>query len=157
MHLSFFVTPTHSNTSLPLPIPIPPPPQSLSSLSSPLTPLPSISSSIPPSLQPFLQITKKAIQDTGLVDEDIANIVSATAEAVQNQAEAGRDASFKDRLKMAGKMYTTPLKAFAWYRANVWRVIKGLSTLWQNESRSADPIWIGCIWIGCGSVASTLQ
>ena len=35
---------------------------------------------------------------------------------------------------------------------------KALSTLGQNESRSdLDPNRIGCIRIGCGSVASTLQ
>lgn len=69
---------------------------------------PSISPSLffPPSIPPSLpQLSKKAVQESGLVDEDTADIVSGVADAVENQAEAGRDASVTDRLKMAGKRY----------------------------------------------------
>ena len=48
------------------------------------------------------QITKKAVNESGLVDEDTANVISSVADAAENQAEAGRDASITDRLKMAG-------------------------------------------------------
>ena len=37
------------------------------------------------------------------MDEDTANVISAVADGVENQAEAGRDASVTDRLKMASK------------------------------------------------------
>lgn len=49
-----------------------------------------------------MQITKKAVSESGLVDEDIVEIVGSVADAVENQAEAGRDATITDRLKMAG-------------------------------------------------------
>ncbi len=39
---------------------------------------------------------------TGLVDEDTANIIEGVADAVENQADADRDASLTDRLKVAG-------------------------------------------------------
>ena len=51
------------------------------------------------------QITKKFVRDSGLVDENTANIVEGVAGGVQNQAEASRDASVTDRLKMAGKVF----------------------------------------------------
>lgn len=38
------------------------------------------------------------------VDEDVVNAVEDVADAVDKQAEAGRDASFSDRLKMAGRV-----------------------------------------------------
>ena len=36
------------------------------------------------------------------VDEDVVKVVEGVADAVENQAEAGRDATMTDRLKMAG-------------------------------------------------------
>ena len=36
------------------------------------------------------------------VDEDVVNVVEGVADAVENQADAGRDATLADRLKMAG-------------------------------------------------------
>lgn len=51
-------------------------------------------------------IVKKFVKDSGLVDEDTANIVEGVADGVKNQAEADRDASVTDRLKMAGQFYT---------------------------------------------------
>ena len=36
------------------------------------------------------------------VDEDAVNIVEGVADAVENQANADRDATLSDRLKMAG-------------------------------------------------------
>lgn len=36
------------------------------------------------------------------VDEDVVNIVEGVADAVENQADASRDATIADRLKMAG-------------------------------------------------------
>ena len=48
------------------------------------------------------QVTKLVVKQSGLVDEETAEIVGGVADAVQNQAEAGRDASIADRLKMAG-------------------------------------------------------
>ena len=38
----------------------------------------------------------------GIVDEDTANVLEGVADAAQNQAEADRDATITDRLKMAG-------------------------------------------------------
>ena len=38
----------------------------------------------------------------GVVDEDTANVIEGVADAAQNQAEADRDATLADRLKMAG-------------------------------------------------------
>ena len=68
-----------------------------------LHPISSLHFSLPPSIPPSLpQLSKKAVQESGLVDEDTADIVSGVADAVENQAEAGRDASVTDRLKMAG-------------------------------------------------------
>ena len=40
--------------------------------------------------------------NVGVVDEDTANIIEGVADAAQNQAEADRDATIADRLKMAG-------------------------------------------------------
>ena len=48
------------------------------------------------------QVTKLVVKQSGVVDEETAEIVGGVADAVQNQAEAGRDASIADRLKMAG-------------------------------------------------------
>ena len=45
---------------------------------------------------------KKAVKESGVVDADTANTVCSVADAAENQAEAGRDASVTDRLKMAG-------------------------------------------------------
>ena len=71
-----------------------------------LHPTSSLHSSLPPSIPPSLpQLSKKAVQESGLVDEDTADIVSGVADAVENQAEAGRDASVTDRLKMASMRY----------------------------------------------------
>ena len=42
-------------------------------------------------------------QTVGIVDEDTANVIEGVADAAQNQAEADRDATIADRLKMAGK------------------------------------------------------
>ena len=73
-----------------------------------------ISSSLPPTVPsvlslsflcsppPLPQITKKVVKDSGLVDEETAGAIGSVADAVENQAEAGRDASVTDRLKMAG-------------------------------------------------------
>ena len=36
------------------------------------------------------------------VDENVANVVEGAADAVENQANADRDATLSDRLKMAG-------------------------------------------------------
>lgn len=49
------------------------------------------------------QTSKSALKDTGLVDDSTADLVGGAMDAVENQAEAGRDASVADRLKMAGK------------------------------------------------------
>lgn len=38
----------------------------------------------------------------GIVDENTADIIEGVADAAENQAEAGRDATIADRLKMAG-------------------------------------------------------
>lgn len=43
------------------------------------------------------------VKDSGVVDEDTANVISAVADAAENQVEAGRDASVTDRIKMASK------------------------------------------------------
>ena len=72
-----------------------------------------ISSSLPPTVPSVLslsllcspslpQISKKVVKDSGLVDEETAGAIGSVADAVENQAEAGRDASVTDRLKMAG-------------------------------------------------------
>ena len=36
------------------------------------------------------------------MDDDVAKVVEGTADAVEKQADASRDASVTDRLKMAG-------------------------------------------------------
>ena len=41
--------------------------------------------------------------DSG-IDENIVSIVEGVADAVENQADAGRDATLADRLKMAGRV-----------------------------------------------------
>ena len=51
------------------------------------------------------QVTKKFVKDSGLVDDKTANIVEGVADGVKNQAEADRDASVTDRLKMASMLY----------------------------------------------------
>lgn len=48
------------------------------------------------------ELAKKFVKDSGLVDEDTANIIEGVADGVEHQAEAGRDASLTDRAKMAG-------------------------------------------------------
>ena len=48
------------------------------------------------------QMTKLVVKESGLVDEETAEMVGGAADAVQNQAEAGGDATIADRLKMAG-------------------------------------------------------
>ncbi len=50
-----------------------------------------------------MQASKSALKDSGLVDDDTAQLVGGALDAVENQAEAGRDASMADRLKMAGR------------------------------------------------------
>ena len=49
------------------------------------------------------------MKDSGIVDEDTANIVESVADGVKDQAEADHNTSLKDRAKMAGEchnMYT---------------------------------------------------
>ena len=58
--------------------------------------------SLPPSS--FTQVVKKFVKESGVVDGDAANVIGAVADGVENQAEAGRDASVTDRLKMASKL-----------------------------------------------------
>ncbi|KAL5481861.1 hypothetical protein EMCRGX_G022121 [Ephydatia muelleri] len=48
------------------------------------------------------KITKIVAKNSGLVDDETADIISAVADAAENQAEAGRDATITDRLKMGG-------------------------------------------------------
>ena len=48
------------------------------------------------------------IHTIGIVDEDTANVIEGVADAAQNQAEADRDATITDRLKMAGTTYNAP-------------------------------------------------
>ncbi len=50
-----------------------------------------------------MQASKSALKDSGLVDDDTAQLVGGVMDAVENQAEAGRDASIADRLKMVGR------------------------------------------------------
>ena len=38
----------------------------------------------------------------GVVDEDMANAIEGAADSAQNQAEADRDTTVSDRLKMPG-------------------------------------------------------
>ena len=47
-------------------------------------------------------IADKNFHDIVGVDEEVVNVVEGAADAVENQADAGRDATFTDRLKMAG-------------------------------------------------------
>ena len=42
------------------------------------------------------------VKESGLVDDDTADIISAVADAAERQAEASRDTTLKDRLKMGG-------------------------------------------------------
>ena len=49
------------------------------------------------------------IHTIGIVDEDTANVIEGVADAAQNQAEADRDATITDRLKMAGTTYNAPI------------------------------------------------
>ena len=46
------------------------------------------------------------MNESGLVDENTAQLVTSATDVVQNQAEADRDATFSDRLKMAGGLLT---------------------------------------------------
>ncbi len=51
-----------------------------------------------------IQASKSVLKDSGLVDDDTAQLlVGGALDAVENQAEAGRNASWADRLKMVGK------------------------------------------------------
>ena len=43
------------------------------------------------------------MKDSGIVDEDTANIVEGVADGVKDQAEADHNTSLKDRAKMAGE------------------------------------------------------
>ena len=47
-------------------------------------------------------MAKHIVRESGLVDDDVADIVEGVADAVENQADASRDASITDRIKMAG-------------------------------------------------------
>ena len=49
------------------------------------------------------------------VDEDVVNVVEGVADAVENQADADRDATLSDRLKMAGMKNNTVI-TLAWLR-----------------------------------------
>ena len=49
------------------------------------------------------KITKIVAKNSGLVDDETADIISGVADAAENQAEAGRDATITDRLKMGGR------------------------------------------------------
>ena len=49
------------------------------------------------------EIVKKFVKDSGIVDDDTANILEGVADTVEHQAEAGRDTSITDRVKMGGK------------------------------------------------------
>ena len=42
------------------------------------------------------------MKESGLVDDDVEKVVEGGADAVEKQADASRDASATDRLKMAG-------------------------------------------------------
>ena len=46
------------------------------------------------------KVTKLVAKNSGL-DEDTVNVVEGVADAAENQAEAGRDATLADRVKMA--------------------------------------------------------
>ena len=48
------------------------------------------------------QFTKLIVKESGIVDEETADTIGNVAEAVEKQADADRDASMTDRLKMAG-------------------------------------------------------
>ena len=47
----------------------------------------------------FSKIAIRMALATGQIDYDIVEIVDMVADAVENQADAGRDATFKERLK----------------------------------------------------------
>ena len=42
------------------------------------------------------------VKESGLVDDDTADTISGVADAAVNQAEASRDTTLEDRLKMGG-------------------------------------------------------
>lgn len=48
------------------------------------------------------KITKIVAKNSGLVDDQTADIISGVADAAEKQAEADRDATISDRLKMGG-------------------------------------------------------
>ncbi len=52
----------------------------------------------------YLQGSKAALKNSGIVDDDTANLIGGAVDMVENQAEAGRDATVADRLKMAGEV-----------------------------------------------------
>jgi len=45
-------------------------------------------------------VTKLVVKNSGL-DEDTVNVIEDVADAAENQADAGRDATLADRVKMA--------------------------------------------------------
>lgn len=45
------------------------------------------------------------MKDSGIVDEDTANIIEGVADGVKDQAEADHNTSLKDRAKMAGECH----------------------------------------------------
>ena len=47
------------------------------------------------------KLAARSAASAGVVDSDTADIVEGVADAAQNQAEAGRDATVADRVKMA--------------------------------------------------------
>ncbi len=47
------------------------------------------------------KVTKLVAKNAG-VDEDTMDVVEGVADAAENQADAGRDATLADRVKMAG-------------------------------------------------------
>lgn len=50
------------------------------------------------------EIAKKFVKDSGLVDDQTAGVLEGVADGIENQAEADRDASMTDRLKMASEL-----------------------------------------------------
>ena len=62
------------------------------------------------------------------VDEDVVNVVEGVADAVENQADADRDATLTDRLKMGGPyIYNYRQGSIYWGRQGGSLSPKGLS------------------------------
>jgi hypothetical protein len=61
------------------------------------------SKAIRSAVQLVTKIAKKAASESGVLSEDQLAAVEAGADAVNNQAQADPNTSFKDRLKMGGK------------------------------------------------------